>query len=52
MGIFFNKINPRALINGKTVVVGDEIEGIHVTKIELNQVTVEWNGLVKELTIE
>jgi hypothetical protein len=51
-GIFFSKANPRALINGKTVVVGDEINGIRVTKIEEDKVTVEWNGQVKELVIE
>ena len=52
MGIFFNKINPRALINGKTVVVGDEIEGISVTQIERDHVMVEWNGKAKTLLIE
>jgi ribosome-associated protein YbcJ (S4-like RNA binding protein) len=51
-GIFFSKANARAIINGKTVVVGDEIDGIRVTKIEHSQVTVEWNGQVKELIIE
>jgi hypothetical protein len=51
-GIFFSKTNPRAIINGKTVVVGDEIEGIRVTAIDHDQVTVEWNGQVKTLVIE
>jgi hypothetical protein len=52
MGIFFNEANPRALINGKTLVVGDQIEGIRVSKIERERVTMEWNGQVKELIIE
>ena len=52
MGIFFSKTNPRAIINGKTVVVDDEIGGIRVTKIERDQVTVEWNGQVKKLILE
>jgi cytoskeletal protein RodZ len=52
MGIFFSKTNPRAIINGKTLNVGDEIDGIRVTKIEHDQVTVEWSGQVKELIIE
>ena len=52
MGIFFSKTNPRAIINGKTVVEGDEIKGIRVTTIEHDQVTLEWNGQVKKLIIE
>ena len=52
MGIFFNKTDPRALINRTMVGVGDEIEGIRVTKIETDKVTVEWNGQVKELIME
>jgi len=52
MGIFFSKTNPRAIINGKTLVVDDEIQGIRVTKIEHDQVTVEWNGQVKKLVME
>lgn len=52
MGIFFSKTNPRALINGKTLSEGDEINGIRVTKIEHDQVTVEWRGQVKELLTE
>jgi hypothetical protein len=51
MGIFFRPTNPRALISGRTVSVGDEIEGIRVTKIENDRVTVEWNGKVKELKV-
>jgi hypothetical protein len=52
MGIFFSKTHPRALINDRTVGVGDEIDGIRVTKIENDRVTVEWNGQVKELRME
>jgi len=52
MGIFFSTANTRAIINGKTLVVGDMIDGIRVTKIEHDQVTVEWNGQVKKLIIE
>jgi hypothetical protein len=50
-GIFIRKTNPLALISGKTVGEGDEIKGIRVTKIEDDRVTVEWNGQVKELTV-
>ena len=40
------------MINGKTVGVGDEIEGIRITKIERDQVSVEWNGQVKVLVMK
>jgi hypothetical protein len=49
MAIFFRQTNPLALINGKTLGVGDLIDGIRVTKIERDRVSVEWNGQVKEL---
>jgi hypothetical protein len=52
MGIFFSQTNPKAIINGKTVGVGDEISGIRVSKIGPDRVTVEWHGKVKELVIE
>jgi hypothetical protein len=52
MGIFFSKTNPRALINGKTIEVGDLIDGIRITKIESDRVTVEWKGHEKELLME
>jgi|HubBroStandDraft_1064217.scaffolds.fasta_scaffold88267_2 hypothetical protein len=51
-GIFFRKNNPLALISGKTVGVGDDINGIHVSKIEKDRVTVEWNGQMKELCVD
>ncbi|HEY3864081.1 MAG TPA: hypothetical protein VGO59_19605 [Verrucomicrobiae bacterium] len=52
MGIFFNQANPQALINARTVSVGDEIDGIRVTRIARDQVTVGWNGQSKQLTLE
>ncbi len=51
-GIFFGKTNPRALINERTVGVGDEVDGIRVTRIESDRVTVEWKGQAKELRME
>jgi type IV secretory pathway VirB10-like protein len=51
-GIFFRKNNPLALISGKTVGVGDDINGIRVNKIEKDRVTVEWNGQMKELLVD
>lgn len=52
MGIFFNRANPRALINGKTVAPGEAVGGIRVTRIEADRVTVEWNGRVKEMILQ
>jgi hypothetical protein len=49
MGIFFRQTNPLTLINGQTLGVGDLIEGIRVTRIERDRVSVEWHGQVKEL---
>jgi len=51
-GIIFNPRNPVATINGKPLGVGDVIDGIHITKIERLQVTVEWNKKVKILTMD
>jgi hypothetical protein len=51
-GIIFNPRNPIATINGKPVGVGDAIEGVHITKIERQQVTVEWKGKLKVLTMD
>ncbi len=49
MGIFYSKTAPHALVSGKTVAVGDEINGIHIVKIEPNAVTIEWKGQTKTL---
>jgi hypothetical protein len=51
-GIFFRVANSQALISGRTVGVGDDIEGIQITKIAKDRVTVEWNGKVKELRVK
>jgi hypothetical protein len=52
MGIFFSKTNPMALINGKTLGVGESIDGIRVTKIERERVSVQWKGQVKVLIMD
>jgi type II secretory pathway component PulC len=43
-GIFYNRVNPAAVINGKTYSVGGAISGARITKIEPDKVIVEWNG--------
>ncbi len=47
--IFFNRSNPHALINGRTVGEGDEVLGTRVKRIEAEKVTVEWEGETKAL---
>jgi hypothetical protein len=51
-GIIFSKTNPLALINGQPVGVGELIDGVRVTKITRDRVSVQWKGQVKELMIK
>ena len=41
-GIFYQKTKPSAIINGKTVFIGDEINGVKVISIEPDTVTVQF----------
>ena len=43
-GIVFNDFNPLAIINGKSIGVGDTIEGAKVLKIERKKVVIEYAG--------
>ena len=43
-GIVFNDFNPLAIINGKSIGVGDIIEGAKVLKIERKKVVIEYAG--------
>jgi hypothetical protein len=43
-GIFYRSASPLAIINGKTVGIGDSINGIQVAGIDEHSVTVELNG--------
>lgn len=51
-GIFFRPSDPTAMINGKTVGVGEIASGAKVVKIERQQVTVERDGNREVLTME
>lgn len=51
-GIFYRPSNPTAMINGKTVAVGEIVQGANVLKIERQQVTLERNGKTEVLTME
>ena len=50
-GILYNRSNPSALINGKTLSVGQKVSGARVTKIERDSVTLEWNGETRQLEL-
>ena len=48
-GIFYRPKNPSALINGRTLFVGDQIGEVKVIAIEPRSVKVELHGAVKVL---
>ena len=48
-GIFFSSNNPKVIINGQTIGVGDLVEGVRVTKIRADKVVLEYNGETREL---
>jgi len=50
--IFYRAKNPMALLNSRTLGIGEEIEGALVTKIESQKVTLEWKGQTKELWLD
>lgn len=43
-GIFYQKTRPSAIINGKTVFIGEEINGVKVISIDPESVTVQFKG--------
>ena len=51
-GIFYRPSNPTAMINGKTVAIGELVSGARVLKIERQEVSVERNGKQEVLTLE
>jgi hypothetical protein len=51
-GIFFRLSNPTALINGKTVAVGELVSGARVLSIDRQVVTVERDGKTEKLTLD
>ncbi|HMC26457.1 MAG TPA: hypothetical protein VKM56_01545 [Verrucomicrobiae bacterium] len=50
-GIFFRTKNPAAVINAKTVFIGDQVSNAKVVAITTDSVTVEFNGNRKVLTL-
>jgi MSHA biogenesis protein MshK len=51
-GIFYRPNNPSAMVNGKTLFIGDSIDGAKVTAIEADSVTIEMDGESRELTFQ
>lgn len=43
-GVFFRTAQPLALINGKTLQVGDRVNGVEILAIQPGQVTLAWAG--------
>jgi len=50
-GIFYRARNPSAMINGKSVFVGDHVAGVTIMNITADSVTVDLNGAKKVLTL-
>lgn len=50
-GIFYRPGHPGAMINGKTVLVGDMISGAKIVTIRPDSVVIQINGQNKELTL-
>ena len=50
-GIYYRLNNPSVLINGRTLFIGDRIEGARVVNIERQNVTVEFGGQRKVLEL-
>ena len=51
-GIYYRPSHPAAVINSKTLYVGDRVAQAKVLAIDRRQVTVQWNNEVRVLAIE
>lgn len=51
-GIYWRPARPSAVINAKTVYIGDKVEAARVTAIDRESVTVEWESESKVLTLQ
>jgi hypothetical protein len=49
--IFYNKTSPRALVSGKMVEPGDQIDGALIKSIEQDRVVASWHGETKEFVM-
>jgi hypothetical protein len=51
-GIFYNRNNPKAAINGQIRRENELVGDVRIVTITPNKVTVEWNGQTKDLILE
>ena len=51
-GIFFRPANPSAMVNGKSVWVGSQVDGATVKTITRDNLTIEVNGQTTVLTLD
>jgi hypothetical protein len=50
-GIFYSRTKPSALINGRTLFLGDQVEGAVLKRIDALEVEVEYNGQTRTLSL-
>jgi len=50
-GIFYNRTNPKAAINGQIRAQNEQIGEVRILTITQNKVIVEWNGQTKDLNL-
>lgn len=50
-GIAFDPVNPWAIISGKTVYVGDYVDGMRITAISRNAITLVGDGRTNQLFV-
>jgi len=50
-GIFYNRNNPKAAINGQIRAQNEQIGDVRILAITQDKVTVEWNGQTKDLIL-
>jgi hypothetical protein len=50
-GIYYNRTNPKAAINGQIRAQNEQIGDVRILTITQNKVTVEWNGQTRDLNL-
>ena len=50
-GIFYNRNNPKAAINGQIRAQNEQIGDVLILAITQDKVTVQWNGQTKDLIL-
>jgi hypothetical protein len=50
-GIVYDPVHPYAIVSGKTVFVGDSVDGMRVTAISRDSVTLTGNGQTSKLAV-